>query len=381
MSDFAPATGAKAGQALPKTLNAVLAMTDVSGPLQLGKPKEMFVLSALKKYGSKARLIVVIMSSATPFLIIGGLLYAGLFVKADAMVTKVAPRAIERRDNFFGVSVPSVDVIWAAGTSGKVVRSDDRGLSWAQQPTPTNGNLQGIAAWDAERAVAVGNGGVIIVTSDGGKNWTQAKVLGLTNASKLLRVRIFGDTAWAMGEFGALFSSADHGASWARALPEKDLAWNDIEFVGNRGWLVGEFGTVMKTTDSGVTWTQVSTANKISLMSAAFRDPQNGVAVGLSGTVMVTDDGGNTWKQMAKATKEHLYSVIWDANRWLAVGDKGVMLTAEANGASWEGGRISEKDYSWRTQIVRSGPRHYLAGARLGILEGDKLTVVGQLQI
>lgn len=339
------------------------------------------MLSAFKKYGSKAHLIVVMMSSATPFLIIGGLLYAGLFVKADAVVTKVAPKAIERRDNFFAVSVPSVDVIWAAGTSGKVVRSDDRGVSWAQQPTPTNGNLQGIAAWDVQRAVAVGNGGVIIVTSNGGKIWTQAKVPDLSNASKLLRVKIFGNTAWAMGEFGALFSSTDYGASWARALPEKDLGWNNIEFVGNSGWLVGEFGTVLRTTDSGVTWTQVPTANKISLMSVAFRDQQNGVAVGLSGTVMLTDDGGITWKQIPKATTEHLYSVIWDANRWLAVGDKGVMLIAEAKGASWEGSRISEKDYSWRTQIVRSGPRHYLAGARLGILEGGKLTVVGQSQI
>lgn len=339
------------------------------------------MLTIFKKYGSVARLAVVLMSSAAPFLIIGGLLYAGLFVKADAVVNMVAPKPIERRDNFFGVAAPTDDVIWAAGTNGKVVRSDDRGSSWTRQPTPGTGNLQGIAAWDANRAVAVGNGGTIIVTGDGGKSWAQSAVPDLTQASKLLRVRIFDNTAWAMGEFGALFRSTDFGTSWTRALPEKDLGWNNLEFVGNNGWLVGEFGTIMKTVDGGATWTQVATENKNSLMAVAFRDAQNGVAVGLSGTVLVTANGGKTWAATPKSTKEHLYSVIWDDNRWLAVGDKGVMLTADAAASAWAASRIAEQDFSWRTQIVRSGQRHYLAGARLGFLESGKLTVVGQSRI
>lgn len=336
------------------------------------------MLGVIKKYGNRARVIVVLLSSGAPFIIIAALLYAGLFVKADAVVGKVAPKAIERRDSFFSVAAPGTGIIWAAGTNGKVVRSEDGGASWARQTTPGNGNLQGIEAWDAQRAVAVGNGGLIIVTGDGGKKWEQAKVPELADTVKLLRVRIFDNTAWAMGEFGALFSSKDHGASWARALPEKDLGWNDVAFVGANGCLVGEFGTIMRTTDGGANWQPVATENKTSLMALAFRDAQHGVAVGLSGTVMVTNDGGASWTPLPKSTKEHLYSVIWDEQRWLAVGDKGVMLTAEAPAAAWTVARISDKDYSWRTQVVRAGQRHYLAGARLGILEGGKLTLVGQ---
>jgi hypothetical protein len=103
----------------------------------------------------------------------------------------------------------------------------------------------------------------------------------------------------------------------------------------------------------------------------------NGVAVGLSGTVMVSADGGETWQLAAKATRESLYSVIWDNDRWLAVGDKGVMVTAPAGADAWKAERISDQDLSWRTQIVRSADAYYLAGANLAVLANGKLAIAG----
>jgi photosystem II stability/assembly factor-like uncharacterized protein len=338
------------------------------------------MLRYLKKYEKRARVVVVILTSTSPFLIIGGLLYAVFFVKAEAVTRSVAPNAVERRDNYFSITAPDKQIAWASGTNGKVVRSDDGGKSWVRQATPTESNLQGIAAWDAQRAVAVGNRGVIIVTADGGKTWTQAKIPESPTPNKLLRVRIFDGTAWAVGEFNTLLQSKDYGATWTRALPEKDSALNNVYFLGQQGWLVGEFGTVLRSSDSGATWNAVTTSNKVSLMAVAFRDPQNGVAVGLSGTVMTTGDGGVTWVQAPKVTKEHLYNVIWDEERWVAVGDKGMMLTAGANASGWNAARISSKDVSWHTEIVKSAARYYLAGANLGVLENSKLTIVGRPQ-
>lgn len=336
------------------------------------------MLHYLRKFGSGARVAVGLMTSALPFVIIGGLLYAGFFVKAEAVIHKVEPKAVERRDNFFSVSAPAPKIVWAAGTSGKIVRSEDAGNSWVRQSVPTQMNLQGIAAWDERQAVAVGNQGVVVFTRDGGMTWTVAKTPQSSNPNKLFRVRIHDDVAWAVGEFGALLQSKDHGATWTRALPEKDRAWNNVLFRGQHGWLVGEFGSVMTSHDGGATWSEVSTPNKASLMSVAFRDDSNGVAVGLTGTVMVTSDGGATWVQAPQVTKEHLYDVIWDEGRWMAVGDKGVMVTATASVAEWKVARISDKDVSWRTQIEKAGTRHYLAGANLAILEDGKLTIVGR---
>jgi photosystem II stability/assembly factor-like uncharacterized protein len=336
------------------------------------------MLRRFRKYGGGARGVVTLMTSSAPLVIVGGLLYAGLFVKAEALVQKVEPPPIERRDSFYGVAAPDSRVVWAAGAGGKIVRSEDGGESWVRQITNTEVNLQGIAAWDSDSAVAVGNDGVVIVTRDGGRSWAHAEIPASTNPNKLFRVRLNGDTAWAVGEFGALLRSADRGATWSRVLPEEDRAWNDITFVGEAGWLVGEFGTLMKSADGGASWDAVATPNKVSLMSVAFRDAEHGVAVGLTGTLLVTADGGASWQQVPALTREHLYSVTWDDGRWLAVGDKGVMATADAGAEHWQLGRVAEGDVSWRTQITRAGTRYFLAGSNLAVLDDTgALSVAG----
>lgn len=342
------------------------------------------MLRHLRKYGGGGRAVAALLTSAMPMVIIGGLLYAGLFVKAEAVVQRVEPPTIERRDRFYGVAAPAESVVWVAGSTGKIVRSEDGGLTWNRQATKTDVNLQGIAAWDSQQGVAVGDDSVIIRTADGGQNWTQASLPADGGANKLFRVRVFGERAWAVGEFNTLLRSDDRGATWTRVLPKQDRAWNDVTFVGEHGWLVGEFGNVMKSSDGGGSWTEVSFPEEAgdkrrpSLMGVAFRDELNGVAVGLSGTLLTTADGGLTWTVVPPLTREHLLAVIWDENRWLAVGDKGVMVTAPAAAAEWRLGRVAASDVSWRTQVARSGSRYYLAGSNLGILENGALSVAGR---
>jgi len=336
------------------------------------------MLRRLRKYGGGARGVVTLMTSSAPLVIVGGLLYAGLFVKAEAVVQKVEPQAIERRDTFYGVAAPDKHVVWAVGAGGKIVRSEDGGDSWVRQASNTEVNLQGIAAWDSDNAMVVGNDDVVLVTNDAGRSWTRAEIPATNNPNKLFRVRIADETAWAVGEFGAVLRSTDHGATWSRVLPEEDRAWNDITFVGNAGWLVGEFGALMRTADGGVTWETVATPNKVSLMSVAFRDAEHGVAVGLAGTLLVTANGGVSWRQVPAFTREHLYTVTWDVSRWLAVGDKGVMATTDAAAEQWQLGRVAEGDVSWRTQIARAGTRYFLAGSNLAVLDDDGvLSVAG----
>lgn len=336
------------------------------------------MLHQLKRFGSGARAAVNVVTSTLPIAIIGGLLYAGFFVKAEAVINKVEPKAVERRDNFFSVVAPTEQTAWAAGSGGKIVRSDDGGRSWHRQGSNTYENLQGIAAWDTQHAVVAGNHGVILYTADGGSSWKAAQVPKSDNPNKLFRVRIFDGVAWAVGEFGSLLRSDDKGVTWTRAMDEKDRAWNDVFFHGQNGWLVGEFGTVMRTTDGGATWTQNELDNKVSLMGVDFRDDQHGVAVGLTGTLLITSDGGASWRDVPPLTREHLLDIAWDENRWVAVGDKGVMVTSDAAATDWKLGRIAEGDVSWRTQITRAGNRYYVSGANLGVLEDGKLTIVGR---
>lgn len=316
-------------------------------------------------------------AASIPLVIVGSLIYAAFFVKAEVKIDAIRLPAIERRDVFYGLAVPRPDVIWAAGSYGKVVRSDDGGASWAIQPTQVTAHLQSIAAWDDRRAVAVGNQGRVIVTDDGGRHWAEIEVPRSEVANKLVRVHAYPDgVAWTVGEMGAALRSTDFGKSWERALPEQDQGWNDVSFVGTDGWLVGEFGRVMRSTDGGAHWSAVDSGVGTSLMSVAFRDAQHGVAVGLAGTVLATADGGASWRTVPPLTREHLNHVRWDGGRWVAVGDKGVRVVGDAD--RWTVGRLSEQDLSWRTQAEPMGERLLLAGANLASLAGERLQIFGR---
>lgn len=340
------------------------------------------MLTSLGKFERQARMTVTVVTSLIPIAVVGGLLYAAFFVKAVAVVSAVRPPAIERRDSFLGVAMPDEKIIWAAGSNGKIIRSDDKGANWNAQPVPVMENLQGIAAWNADQAVAVG-GGAVIRTEDGGKTWKEVAVPRSDVANKLLNVRAYANgSAWAVGELGAVLNTADFGKTWARALPEKDQAWNDISFSGRHGILVGEFGQVMTTEDGGGTWQAVKSGIQSSLMSVHLKDASNGVAVGLSGVILTTQDGGSHWSVAERQTKEHLNNVVWDGERWIAVGDKGLLVTGDAQGTAWKASRVSEGSLGWNTQILRvpanGKPAGYvLAGASLSRLDGGRLTVFG----
>lgn len=335
--------------------------------------------ASLESKGKVRRPVLGLIGAAAPLLIVGGLIYAAFFVKAEVRIDSIKMPPIERRDTFYGLAIPRSGVIWAVGSYGKIVRSTDAGKSWEIQASPIDVHLQSIAAWDEQRAVAVGNQGRVIVTGDAGATWKEVVTPRSEVANKLIKVRAFADGgAWAVGELGAVFKSADFGATWTRVLPEKDQAWNDVFFVGADGWLVGEFGRVMRTRDGGKNWEQGASPTGPSLMSVFFRDTERGVAVGLSGTVLTTQDGGRSWLVAPPVTREHLNHVGWDGKQWLAVGDKGIQVVGD--GSHWKGGRIDEQDLSWRTQAEMMDGRLMLAGANLATLIQKRLHIFGRPQ-
>ncbi len=315
--------------------------------------------------------------SVMPFIIVGGLLSAALFIKPKAAGKSIEPPAIDRRDHFYGIAVPERGVIWAAGNDGKVVRSEDGGNSWKIQHTPVRQHLQDIAEWDAQRAVAVGNQAVVIVTRDRGKTWKEVQVPRSQVANKMIRVKTYpGGIAWSVGEMGAVLYTRDYGETWERRTNEEDVGWFDVAFADERnGWVVGEFGRMLRTTDGGTTWKSVKIPVQSSLMAIAFRDRMNGVAVGLEGVVLATNNGGNTWHQANKVTANHLLDVAWDGQSWRAVGGKGVLVTGDTGGASWKAGLLSDRDLAWHTRANSRFGSLYVSGASMGVLQNGSWNV------
>ncbi|MBN8443442.1 MAG: glycosyl hydrolase [Thauera sp.] len=332
-------------------------------------------LAAAPATGPLHKLIKVAVS-CVPWLIIGGLLWAGLFIKPQPVGGTVQPPVIERRDHFFGLAAAPAGGIWVAGSSGKIVSIGADGRI-ERMSTPTDQTLQDIAVWDAQRAVAVGNDGVVLTTADGGKRWT--KVDGIPRsevANKLTRVRVAtGGRAVATGEMGALLQSTDFGATWSRLRDEEDVAWNDAALLAEGQVVaVGEFGRILRSTDGGASWQEPASGVESSLMAVAFRNANEGVAVGLEGVVLVSRDGGASWQRAESGAQAHLFDIAWDeANqRWLGAGALGSWVTAAADAAGWRAGRVDERDLAWHTRVLPAGKDAWFAGANIGRWDGQR---------
>lgn len=319
--------------------------------------------------------LIQLIGGALPWLVIGGLLWAALFVEPQPVGETVFPTAIERRDRFFGLHVEGDSRrLLAVGAGGKIVASDDNGVSWRVQETPTRVNLQALAVWDARRAAVVGNEGVVLWTEDGGERWHQGVAPLSDVVNKLVGIVPRPDgRAFAVGAMAAIYETRDFGRNWVRLNEEVDISLNGIAFVDDdRGWVVGEFGTMLRTEDGGASWTEAEPVVESSLMAVAFNPGGQGVAVGLEGLVILTDDGSE-WRIVDTGFEQHLFAVAWAGDHWVAVGEDGILArSAREDAETWRAGRIAPNLRTWHTAVIPVDGRFYLAGATLSRLVGDE---------
>ena len=337
--------------------------------------------SAPHQATSKHPAVVRLVTSVVPWLIIGSLLWAGLFIKPQPVGSTVQPPTVERRDHYYGMAMPEPGRILLAGSNGKIVALDQAGRA-ERIKTPTERSLQDIAAWDAKHAVAVGNDGVILHSADGGTSWAPAADVPRSQvANKLNRVRL-GDNgiAVAAGEMGALLMSRDWGKTWSRLRPEEDIAWNDAAILPNGAIVaVGEFGHIALSGDGGKSWKDIKGPVQVSLMAVSFRDKNVGVAVGLEGVALITRDAGNTWLPLDIKAHDHLFDIAWDSatRRWIGAGSLARWISIDADGSDAKTGRLDERDLSWHTRVVPDGSTTWFTGANVGSWDGKTWKALG----
>lgn len=125
-----------------------------------------------------------------------------------------------------GVHYAGNGVIWASGTNGTVLRSEDDGFVWQKCRMPGDAgklDFRGVWAWDANHAMVMSSG---------------------------------------TGDASRLYETVDGGANWRLLLrnPDPTGFWDGIVFNGNDGLLVGDpvqgKFTVFHTEDLGQHWTR-----------------------------------------------------------------------------------------------------------------------------
>lgn len=310
-----------------------------------------------------------------PFAIIGGLIASIFAVKLEPTVRPIEEPVLAQRDMFMGVAAPTGDVIWMAGSRGKIVRSDDAGQTWTRQNSTLTSPLQSIVAWKPDVALAVGAAGGIVHTVDGGKTWRPSDYRAAYAGLHFLRARIDSTgRAWVVGEMGSIIVSHDQGATFIRTTEPSDVGINDIAFAASgRGWAVGEGGVVLLADADAQVWVRGDSGVRRSLMATASCSGESGIAVGLEGVILLTADAGATWTPIPPATREHLFAVACaDDGRWLAVGDKGAVVSGTLEDALPQTIAVTGGNAVWRTELARGADGWLAVGGDAGFLRNGR---------
>ena len=228
----------------------------------------------------------------------------------------------------------------AVGHNGQRVVSDN-GADWKNLQVGKEGEVYRDAAFGAGVLVAVGNfgGSNLFAATRDGAAW---KAFSKDGQYKFfLRAVAFGDGAFLGigGDPGAVGSSAPFvvrstdGDTWTDYIPIagkniiRRIAWGNGMFVG-----VGDRGRRAMSKD-GKDWKDVPQPKAVdTLVDVAFGAGKF-VGVGLHGLRSVTVDG-LTWPHRFPGEEgEHINSVVWTGDRFVAVGQGGTYFSPD--GLEW----------------------------------------------
>jgi len=228
----------------------------------------------------------------------------------------------------------------AAGYQGQRIVSRN-GRDWTNHELGREGEVYRTVAFGKGRAVAVGSfGGSNLYTSTpDGRTWEPR---GLKDAkySSYVRSVCFGDGRFlAVGADPLFTMSSPDGLQWGdyqklKAAENRQnhilrrLAYGDGRYVA-----VGDFGR-RATSKDGVEWTDLPKTDVAeTLIDLAFGRGIF-VGVGLDGLCMSSEDGLEWTRRHSGEEGEHLNSVLWTGDRFVAVGHGATVFSPD--GIAWE---------------------------------------------
>ncbi|HEY8379791.1 MAG TPA: hypothetical protein VIK91_25045 [Nannocystis sp.] len=155
----------------------------------------------------------------------GATLVAGrILVRRPLGESEWLPTAANPKKLYTTLVAAAGDLLYASlcDTAGRssLVRSDDHGLTWVEQPVTLPAKVESLSAWGS-RAIAVVTGGQAFLTHDRGRTWTSIQ-LPEYGPYDLGFVAISERAIYSLARSAkdpSLFHSIDDGATWERGEP------------------------------------------------------------------------------------------------------------------------------------------------------------------
>jgi len=290
----------------------------------------------------------------------------------------ITPRA---KDGLFTSIATAGGRLVAVGEQGRIMLSDDNGLSWRQVATPTSVTLTQVRFATALEGWAVGQMGIVLHTKDGGLTWckqfddiaagqimlraaqaalatqgsnatTQANlqaaqimVQGGPNVPFLTVLPLSARDVLIAGGFGIAFSSHDGGATWqsiAANIPDPnglhiyDLVESQKQIIG-----VGEQGFVILGASTGA-FTVLPLPAQGSFFGALTRPDQSVFVYGLQGTILRSADQGKDWTRPVSSVSVGIDCGVLLRNGTVVLGDVAGDLLISRDGAQFSVSQANE---------------------------------------
>lgn len=313
---------------------------------------------------------------------------------------EIPPRA----DNSVFLAVVRADKrLVAVGEQGRIVLSDNNGVSWQQVPVPTSVTLTAVHFASAKQGWAVGHSGVVLHSPDGGLTWEKqldglqaAKVhsatvqtLGGDNAAMRAQQRnaqllvadgadkpfldVFfenEDKGWIIGAYGIAFTTNNGGKQWESIIPSianpKSRHLYSVRPVADKRYVVGEQGTLL-----------IGEGDK---RFSAIPSPYNGtyfgliggnnrevVLYGLRGNVFWSGNEGREWKKIDVGSPVTLTAAARLDNGNLLLGDEtGRLLRSTDGGQNFKAEPVSRPSYI--TGIAQAADGSIILASNRGLI-------------
>lgn len=187
--------------------------------------------------------------------------------------------------------------VFAAGTYGAFIKSDDLGETWSTPELNFSGDIKSISSRNSPMLVIVFSDGRIKVES---LFSLQFNDITPPTASTLFALKANFSRIYIAGFGGAIFKSIDRGETWTQMQSGTDNNIFSVDYYSSQlGVFTGQFGTIGITEDSGTTWTLKSSGTTNNLNKVFFVDSDIIYAVGDKEIVIKSSDGGNTWQKLS----------------------------------------------------------------------------------
>lgn len=255
---------------------------------------------------------------------------AATFVDPLDLPARLSPRALKAP--YFGLQRLGPQQVVAVGPRGHVLRSEDGGQHWSQQPAPVSSDLVDVNFPTPTQGWAVGHDGVVLRSDDAGKTWQRVmdgRSVGQAMVKAYEARAAAGDTGLAKA-----LEDARRMAEDGPARPFLSVHFRDAQ----EGWLVGQFNLILHTVDGGKTWEPWldRTENPQGYSLHAIRRAGGQIyIVGELGLMLRLDGASGKFLQLKTPYAGSWFAVTGDARCVVALGMRGNAWRSCDAGVSW----------------------------------------------